>query len=145
MKDAGNGIGSGAGKGKASAKRPFRVLVVDDDKDVATSLVRAIECLGHTAVFSAHAQEAFDVIGRQPFDLLLVDYRMPDMTGLDLIILLREEGVKIPAIMMTGHFATEDRVPTEQLGICAILHKPITLPMLAAALEESLVTTRVAA
>jgi CheY-like chemotaxis protein len=43
--------------------------------------------------------------------------------------------------MMTGHFATEDRVPMEQLGIHAILRKPITLPQLAQALEELLATT----
>jgi hypothetical protein len=39
---------------------------------------------------------------------------------------------------MTGHFATEDRVPVEQLGIHTILRKPITLPQLAHALEEPL-------
>ena len=126
------------------ATRPFRILVVDDDKDVATSIVRALEVLGHSAVTCGHAQEAFEVMGRQSFDLLLVDYRMPEMTGLDLVTLLREEGNKIPAIMMTGHFATEDRVRVEQLGISTILRKPITLPVLSQALEEQLAATRAA-
>ena len=126
------------------AARPFRILVVDDDKDVATSIVRALEVLGHSAVTCGHAQEAFEVMGRQSFDLLLVDYRMPEMTGLDLVTLLREEGHKIPAIMMTGHFATEDRVRVEQLGISTILRKPITLPVLSQALEEQLAATRAA-
>ncbi len=70
---------------------------------------------------------------------------MPDMTGLDLITILREEGRKVPAIMMTGHFATEDRVRVEQLGISTILRKPITLPMLSRALEESLLPARATA
>ncbi|HEX4141513.1 MAG TPA: response regulator [Candidatus Methylacidiphilales bacterium] len=145
MSDEGNGIGSGEMKPAVPAGRPFRVLVVDDDKDVATSIVRALECLGHTATNCGHAQEALEVIARQSFDLLLVDYRMPDMTGLDLITLLREEGRKIPAIMMTGHFATGDRVRVEQLGISTILRKPISLPMLSHALEEQLTATRAAA
>ncbi len=145
MNDEGNSTGSAEGKAVVPAERPLRVLVVDDDKDVATAIVRALECLGHTASTSGHAQEAFDVIVAQNFDLLLVDYRMPEMTGLDLITLLREEGHKVPAIMMTGHFATEDRVRVEQLGISTILRKPITLPMLARALEKSLLAARAAA
>jgi CheY-like chemotaxis protein len=145
MNDEGNGIGSDGGKAPVPMERPFRILVVDDDKDVATAIVRAIETLGHTVASCSHAQEAFEAIAAQNFDLLLVDYRMPDMTGLDLITLLREEGRKIPAIMMTGHFATEDRVRVEQLGISTILHKPITLPILSRALEESLLAARATA
>jgi CheY-like chemotaxis protein len=144
MNDEGNVIGSGEGKAAAAA-RPLRVLVVDDDKDVAQSIARALESLGHTAANCGHAQEALDLIAAQSFDLLLVDYRMPDMTGLDLITILREEGRKMPAIMMTGHFATEDRVRVEELGISAILHKPITMPVLAHALDNPLVTAPAAA
>ncbi|HEY9012788.1 MAG TPA: response regulator [Devosia sp.] len=133
----GDGI-SNDGPKAAGSGRSRRILVVDDDKDVAISIVRALEVLGHTTATCGHAQEAFEVLATQSFDLLLVDYRMPEMTGLDLVTLLREEGIKIPAIMMTGHFATEDRVRVEELGISAILHKPITLPVLAHALEEQL-------
>jgi two-component system response regulator MprA len=144
MNGDGNGIPSEGDKAVVPAGRPFHILVVDDDKDVAISIVRALEVLGHTATTCGHAQEAFEVLGTQSFDLLLVDYRMPEMTGLDLITLLREEGHKIPAMMMTGHFATEDRVRVEQLGISAILRKPITLPVLSHALEEQLAVPRAA-
>jgi CheY-like chemotaxis protein len=144
MSDDGNGIHNDGEKAVVPVGRPFHILVVDDDKDVAISIVRALEVLGHTAATCVHAQEAFDVLGTQSFDLLLVDYRMPEMTGLDLVTLLREEGHKIPAIMMTGHFATEDRVRVEQLGISAILRKPITLPVLSHALEEQLAVPRAA-
>ncbi len=132
----------GTSEGGAAAERPFRVLVVDDDKEAAHSIVTALEHLGHAAFSCAHAQEALERVTTESFDLLLVDYRMPDLTGLDLITVLRQDGCKIPAIVMTGHYATEDRVPCEQLGICAILRKPITLPILARALEEPLLTAR---
>jgi CheY-like chemotaxis protein len=144
MNGDGNGNSSEGEKAVVPAGRSFHILVVDDDKDVATSIARALEVLGHTAVTCGHAQEAFEVLGAQSFDLLLVDYRMPELTGLDLVTLLREEGHKIPAIMMTGYFATEDRVRVEQLGISAILRKPITLPVLSHAIEEQLAVTRVA-
>ena len=129
-------------KATVPADSALRVLVVDDDVEVGSAVVRALEHIGHTGVRCGHAQEALDALAAQPFDVLLVDYRMPDMTGLDLITLLRHEGCKIPAIMMTGHFATEDRLPGEQLGIYTLLRKPITLPVLARALEERMLITR---
>jgi CheY-like chemotaxis protein len=142
MNDAGHDISPEEIKSTTPAERVLRILVVDDDEEGAWAIVRALEHLGHHAVCCLHAQQAFDLLGREQFDLLLADYRMPDMTGLDLIALLRHDGNKIPAIMMTGHYATDDRVPMEQLAIHAILHKPLTLPTLARALEEPLVAAR---
>ncbi len=142
MNEEANGIDREKEKLAVPQERPFRILVVDDDKEASLAIARALEHIGHVAVRAGHAQEALGVIAAQSFDVLLVDYRMPDMTGLDLITLLRQEGCKTPAIMMTGHFATEDRVPAEQLGICAILRKPLTIPLLERALEEPRVAAR---
>ncbi len=139
-----NGIGC-EDKGAVPSGRAFRILVVDDDSEASLAIVRALEHVGHAVSCCSHAQDALGVIAVQDFDLLLVDYRMPDMTGLDLITILREDGCKIPAIMMTGHFATEDRVPAEQLGIRAILHKPMTLPQLAKAVDDALLPVRAVA
>jgi CheY-like chemotaxis protein len=69
---------------------------------------------------------------------MLIDYRLPEVTGLDLILMLRQDNCKVPIIMMTGYSATEDRVSSEKLGVFAILRKPITMPQLARATEESL-------
>ena len=142
MNDEVHGTGRTDDTGTLPPDRPLRILVVDDDADVGCAVVRALEQLGHRGVRCGHAQEAFDTLLTQAFDLLLVDYRMPDMTGLDLITLLRHEGCRIPAIMMTGHFATGDRLPGGHLGIHALLHKPLTLPVLARALEEPLMVMR---
>jgi CheY-like chemotaxis protein len=139
MNDDCNGPDGGEGKEAAAPDRPLRILVVDDDKEASSAIARALEHLGHVAICCGHAQEALAVIPAQQFNLLLVDYRMPEMTGLDLIAMLRQDGCKIPAIVMTGHYATEDRVSADQLGILGILRKPISLPQLARAVEEPLV------
>jgi len=120
----------------ASHDHSRRILVVDDDAEAAAAIVSALQHLGHGAVSCANAQEALALIPTGNFDLLLVDYRMPEMTGLDLIAMLRQDDCQLPVIMMTGHFATDDRVPAEPMGITTILHKPITLPQLAQALDE---------
>lgn len=69
---------------------------------------------------------------------MLIDYRLPEMTGLDLILMLRQDNCKVPIVMMTGYSATEERMSSEKLGVFAILKKPIALPQLAKAVEEAL-------
>ncbi len=136
MNNASSGARDGIGIGGTRAARMKRILVVDDDKEASTAIAQCLEHLGHAAICCGHAQEALALLSTQEFSLLLVDYRMPDMTGLDLIAMLRQENCQIPALMMTGHFATADRVPLEKLGISGILRKPMTLPQLARALED---------
>ncbi len=60
MNDEANSSAHAEEKDIVPAERPLRVLVVDDDKDVATAIARALESLGHAAVNCGHAQEALD-------------------------------------------------------------------------------------
>lgn len=115
-----------------------QILIVDDNLEVSQVVVQMLEHLGYLSVSCGHAQEALVHLQSQKFDLMLIDYRMPEMTGLDLILLLRQEGCNVPIVMMTGYTATEDRILSEKIGDFTILKKPIALPELAEALEESL-------
>jgi DNA-binding NtrC family response regulator len=128
-------------KNEASASRARRILVVEDDVEVSRAVAQMLDQLGYLSVPCSHAEKALGHIQSQKFDLMLVDYRMPDMTGLDLILMLKQDGCKIPAIMMTGYSATEDRMLSEKFNGIAILKKPITIPQLAKAVEEFLKET----
>ena len=123
-------------EGPSSAGR--RILVVEDEVEVSRALAEMLEHLGYSPVVCQSAEEAFNLFQTQPFDLLLVDYRMPGMTGLDLVLMLREESFKVPVIIVTGHPATQDRITSKDLGVFAILKKPVTAPQLASAIEETL-------
>ena len=113
-----------------------RILVVEDDVEVSRAVAHMLNYLGHGATECGHAEEAFRLAQAESFDLLLIDYRMPEVTGLDLIVMLRQEGCNVPVIMMTGYPATEERVSAQSLGVFAILKKPITPEQLAGALAE---------
>ena len=118
--------------------RARRILVVEDDVEVSRAVAKMLDDLGYPSVACRDAQETLGHIQSQTFDLLLIDYRMPDMTGLDLILMLKQDKSKIPIIMMTGDPATKDRMSAEKLGIFTILRKPITMNQLAMALEGAL-------
>jgi len=125
-------------KDESSPSRARRILVVEDDVEVSRAVAQMLEQLGYPSVPCSHAEAALGHIQSEKFDLMLIDYRMPDMTGLDLILMLKQDGCKIPTIMMTGYSATEDRMVSEKFDGVAILKKPITIPQLAKAVEESL-------
>ena len=114
-----------------------RILVVEDDGEVLQAIAQMLNHLGYGVTECGRAEEAFGLVQAEQFDLLLlIDYRMPEMTGLDLIVMLRQECCNVPVIMMTGYPATEERVASQSLGVFAILKKPITLEQLTGAMAE---------
>jgi DNA-binding NtrC family response regulator len=122
-------------RGEPTPSRARRILVVEDDGEVSQALAQTLKLLGCVPVSCGGALEALHQIRTQPFDLMLVDYRMPDITGLDLILLLRHDHYQVPIIMITGYSSTEARVSSEQLGNFMLLKKPFNSSQLAEAME----------
>ena len=102
-----------------------RVLVVDDNAPAADSLVKLLNMLGAqaTALYSGH-----DVLQHKnfsDFDIILLDIGMPHVDGYKVISALRERGVKIPIIALTGYGLREDKQKALNAGFTAHLTKPI--------------------
>ena len=57
------------------------ILIADDNRVNRLLLARGLEQEGHTIVFAEHGREALDLLGRQPFDLVLLDVLMPELDG----------------------------------------------------------------
>ncbi len=129
----------GAGLNEPYARR---LLIVDDDQEVSRVIASMIEQLGHQVAVCGSAQDALARTPLGKYDMMLIDYRMPELTGLDLISMLREENCLIPVILMTGFTATEERVSLEKLGIVGILRKPILMAPLSRAIDECLGLSR---
>ena len=117
---------------------PRAILVVDDDPEVSQAVACMIEQLGHHAVVCDNAQDALARIPLGKFDMMLIDYRMPELTGIDMVSMLREEDCQIPVVIMPGFPATEERVSLEKLGIAGVLRKPVLAASLARAIDECL-------
>ena len=103
------------------------VLVVDDDESVTELESVRLPRLGYRVTTCNSARDALDLIHQEPdaFDLILTDYQMPDMTGLDLIHRLQEEEVDLPVAMMSGFQAQVSTETARAAGVDALLQKPV--------------------
>jgi PAS domain S-box-containing protein len=81
----------------------LRLFLVEDDDDIALLIGKSLERAGHAVTRCRTAADALIVLGHQTFDLVLLDQRLPDMAGLDLLDALAREGISIPALMVTAY------------------------------------------
>jgi CheY-like chemotaxis protein len=121
-----------------TAPKPIRglaVLVVDDDPLVLVSTAGMLEDLGHTSVEAKSGQEALGVLrGGRPVDLVVTDYAMPGMTGLQLAEELHRHWPQLPVVLATGYAELQGTT----INRLTRLPKPFGKVALAEAIEECL-------
>jgi CheY-like chemotaxis protein len=123
----------------SSASAPGRrLLVVDDNEDVARAFALLLTALGHYAEFVTHAREAIDAARRIDPEIAFIDIGMPEMDGLELAARMRSDprlkGVCLVAV--TGYDEPGDRVRSRQAGFDAHIRKPVDPELVASILAQ---------
>jgi len=115
-----------------------RVLVVDDHEDVREVIVAYLETLGYDVVQSSSGRTALDFLRGHAaaIDLLIADYAMPEMSGLELVRAVRAKNPTLPVVIVTGYAETAD-FDDRQLD-AELLKKPFRMNELAATVESAL-------
>ena len=114
------------------------ILYVDDEPSVGLILEDTLERAGHAPVGARSVPEALQVLERGGIDLIISDYRMPGLTGLEFLQLLAREGHDIPLIMLTGYASIEHAVASIKAGAIDYITKPIRPQQLELAVEQAL-------
>lgn len=111
----------------AGSASSLRVLVVDDDRTVRALEEMRLSKLGHEVVARSRPQEALTVVREdlEAFDVILLDYHMPNMNGLELAHVLREEGCEASVVLITGLSAQVSEAKARVVGIDHFLRKPV--------------------
>ena len=111
---------------------PLNVLVVDDEPAIRRALERALKRWGHTAHLATNGEAAIEVLGDQPVDLVVMDLRMPGMSGQTLFhsIAARWPQLVERVIVMTGDLEAEDHFDWLKQHDLPILMKPFELKQL---------------
>jgi DNA-binding NtrC family response regulator len=100
------------------------VLVVDDDPEVRALLSRVLTKGGYVLAEATSGAEAMAVLGRQEFDVALVDIKLPDASGLDILRWAREAEADTELIVLTGNADVETAVEAMRLGAYDFIAKP---------------------
>ncbi len=117
-----------------------RIMLVDDQRDVSRMLRSSLELSGreYIIVDVPSGEEALLELGRGPIDLLVTDVMLPGITGIQLLVKVRQLNPEARAILITGHPSDEIREQAESLGVVAFLKKPIGTNFFVEAVERAL-------
>jgi DNA-binding NtrC family response regulator len=107
-----------------TAQAPARVLVVDDELQVAQLIARKARQLGHVVDVATSVDEALEILARERFDVVLTDMMMPGRSGLDLIEHVRAEDPGIPVVVITGQATIDSAMEAIRRGAYDYLSKP---------------------
>jgi len=112
-----------------NANVPTRILVVDDDAAVCDVVGEYLGNNGMRVSVGGSAREMFEVIDREAVDLILLDLKLPDEDGIELVRVLRERAT-VPLILVTGCREEADRVMGLELGADDYVTKPFSVKVL---------------
>lgn len=115
-----------------------RILIVEDDPDIASVLSRGLKANGYEAFVTDHVEAALDALGEVSVSAAIVDVMIGDENGLDLVRQARALGIKKPLLMLSALSEVEDRMAGVAAGADDYVVKPFSMDELLARLEVQL-------
>src|SRR5215469_1620969 len=110
----------------------MRILLVEDERQVASFVTRALRENSYTVDLAATGEEALELATRTPYDSILLDVRLPGVSGLQVCRELREAHIDTPILMLTARTLVEQRVEGLDAGADDYLTKPFAVAELLA-------------
>ena len=105
-----------------------KLLIVDDEKNIRNHLSTFFESCGHRVRTAESARQALEMLANEgEFDLVLSDYRMAEVNGLELLQRIKRERPRLPVILMTAYGTVENAVAAMKGGAYDYVAKPFTL------------------
>ena len=105
-------------------KQSITVYIVDDDNSIRTALGRLLRSIGYHALTFASAEEFLEFAPELGEGCLVLDIRLPGMSGLDLQEKIASRGTELPVIIMTAHDNPQWQERAEKADVVAYLKKP---------------------
>ena len=102
-----------------------RILIVDDETNVRLNFRTTLESEGYEVFDVSSGEEAVQSLAEHTFALAILDIRMPGMGGLELLAKMRENGIKVPAMIVTAYSDVPNAVKAMKLGAIDFLQKPL--------------------
>jgi two-component system, response regulator, stage 0 sporulation protein F len=115
-----------------------KILIVDDAGPVVVLCVNVLQGLGYAVKGANRGEAALELMRREPFDLMVLDYKMPGMTGFEVFQQARALHPGMAVVLVTGHGTPEIINEANRMGFSGILLKPFTSDELRGTVETVL-------
>jgi two-component system response regulator (stage 0 sporulation protein F) len=115
-----------------------KILIVDDAGPVVVLCVNVLQALGYAVKGANRGENAVELLRRESFDLMVLDYKMPGMSGFEVFQQARGLHPGMAVVLVTGHATPEIIEEANRLGFNAILLKPFTSDELRGTVEKVL-------
>jgi len=126
-------------------EQALRILIIDDEKNLRDSIAAYLESEGMESRTAATGEEGKALLETERFDAVVVDLKMPGMSGLDFLAWLKDSGPLVPAIMISAHGDIKDAVESMKRGASDYLVKPFNPDELVVRLRMVIGNARLAA
>jgi two-component system response regulator (stage 0 sporulation protein F) len=115
-----------------------KILIVDDAGPVVVLCVNVLQALGYAVKGANRGEAAMELLRKEPFDLMVLDYKMPGMSGFEVFQQAHEIHPDMSVVLVTGHGTPEIINEANRLGFASILLKPFTSDELRGTVEKVL-------
>ena len=114
------------------------ILIIDDEQNILVTLSRALGLEGFSTLVAGSAKVGLQKLVTEEVDLVLLDVKLPDLDGVEVLSKIREKLSHLPVIMMSGHATIEVAVRAVQLGAIDFLEKPLSTERVLVAVRNAL-------
>jgi DNA-binding NtrC family response regulator len=118
-------------------EKPIRILLVDDEADLVEFLAHLLLKRGYTVTATMSGAEAIEAVEAQVFDVALLDLKMPQMDGIEVLTKIREIQPYLEVIMITGHGSTNSALEAGRLNAFRYMLKPYKVEELLEQIQEA--------
>jgi DNA-binding NtrC family response regulator len=127
---------------KGGRNKTVRILVVDDEPDFARMVGRALVQDGYRVDEAVTARKAIELQHEHAYDLAVVDLKMPEMTGLELLQYFKVRDKKMSVMIMTAYGSLQVGIDLLRKGACDYLSKPFKLDLLRSKVHDAIARRR---
>ena len=119
------------------------ILIIDDSREIVKHLTETVlPIYGYRTMHAYDGKTGLDMIREHDPDLVMLDYNLPQMTGLDVLQQMAQESLKTPIVLMTGYGSELSAIEAFRLGAKDYIIKPFTLDEIVETIDRALVETR---
>jgi DNA-binding response OmpR family regulator len=116
--------------------KQFDLLIIDDEQRYANMLARRLELRGCICQTRYTGHDGLLALEQNNFFLIVLDLRLPDLYGTEVLTRIRKICTKVPVIILTGHGTEKDRLECMEQGAYAFIHKPLDIEKLLTILAD---------